>query len=341
MRWAVVDVGSHTVRLEVADVRGAAPLPVHTAKWRLRLAHGVESDGRLPAPTVDRVVEAVAEARAEAERWDAEELLCMATAVVRHAPNQQEILEAVRDGASVPVTVLPGQEEAELTFLAARRWMGWRAGAMVLLDIGGGSLEVAVGRTGMPDFAVSLPLGAGRLTREWFADQDPPAPEAVKAVRREARHQLRDVATRVRWENPATAVATSRTFQQLARLCGAAPGRYGPFVPRRLARDDLRKAARQLAGMPASQRAELPGISRARAAQSAAGAVVAYTAMETMGVEEVTVCPWALREGVLLHRLETGDSAGWTPLGRGRAHRPGEGADAARIRSLKSLPGRR
>lgn len=318
MRWAVVDVGSHTVRLEIADAGGAAPLPVHTAKWRLRLARRTEPDGRLPHRAVTRVVEAVDAARAEAQRWEADELFAVGTAVVRQAPNREQVLQAVREGAGVSLAVLAGNAEAELTFLAARRWMGWRAGPMVLLDIGGGSLEVAFGRTGVPDFAASLPLGAGRVTREWFAGQDPPAEAAVKAVRKEVREQLRDVAVRIGWEGPATAVATSRTFQQLARLCGAAPGREGPFVDRRLRRGDLRDAARQLAAMPAAQRARLPGISKPRAAQSAAGAVLAHSAMEVLGLEEVVICPWALREGVLLHRLETGKTDGWAPLPRVR-----------------------
>ncbi|MYS44486.1 Ppx/GppA family phosphatase, partial [Streptomyces sp. SID5998] len=128
------------------------------------------------------------------------------------------------------------------TFLAARRWAGWRSGPLALLDIGGGSLEVAFGRGRLPDFVASLPLGAGRLTHEFFAGEDPPSPERVKALRRRVRHQLRDVAARIRWEGPRTAVVTSRTFQQLGRLCGAAPGRYGPFVERRLRRGELRRA---------------------------------------------------------------------------------------------------
>jgi exopolyphosphatase / guanosine-5'-triphosphate,3'-diphosphate pyrophosphatase len=325
MRLAVVDVGSHTVRLEVADADAAVPSHVHAEKWRLRLARCVDPDGGLPEEAVGRLTEAVSEARAEAERWGASELFGVATAVVRHAPNRQEVLERVRAEAGVPLVVLPGRKEAELTFLAARRWMGWRAGPMVLLDLGGGSLEVAFGRDGMPDFAASAPLGAGRVTREWFSGQDPPPAEAVKAVRREVRQQLHDVAARVRQEEPATAVATSRTFQQLARLCGAAPARKGPFVPRTLARDDLQAAARKLTGMPASRRAELRGISEARAGQSAAGAVVAHTAMKSMAVREATVCPWALREGMLLSRLEGGEQAGWTPLaGNSRVAADGE-----------------
>ncbi|AXK35688.1 Ppx/GppA family phosphatase [Streptomyces armeniacus] len=326
MRLAVVDVGSHTVRLEIADSGEAATLPVHTAKWRLRLARRVKADGHIPAGEVDRVCQAVAAARDEAQEWGAQEVFAVATAVVRAAPNRREVLDAVHDRSGVPLRVLSGKREAELAFLAARRWMGWQAGPLALVDIGGGSLEVAFGRTGLPDFAASAPLGAGLVTREFFAGQDPPRPRQIKAVRREVRRQLREPAARVRWEAPRTAVATSRTFEQLARLCGSAPKCEGPFVPRRLERGDLRRAVKQLASMPAAQRAKLPGISRARAEQSLAGAVVADVTMELLGLESVTICPWALREGVLLHRLESGDAAGWTPLERvGRGTEVGAG----------------
>ncbi|MHC3467196.1 Ppx/GppA family phosphatase [Streptomyces sp. 7R007] len=309
MRISVVDVGSNTVRLVVADAEDGVPLPVHTAKWRLRLSEQVEPSGEIPPEAVERLVVAVAEASRTAAKWGASGPLAFATAVVRAAPNREEVLRTVRTRTGVGLCTLPGEVEAELTFLAARRWMGWRSGPLALMDIGGGSLEVAFGRGRLPDFVASLPLGAGRLTREYFAGQDPPTPEQVRALRRKVRHQLRDVAARIRWEGPRTAVVTSRTFQQLGRLCGAPPGRHGPFVERRLHRTDLRVAMHRLAELPAADRARLPGISAPRAVQSLAGAVVGHTAMKLTGIRTVTICPWAIREGVLLRHIE--DGASW------------------------------
>ncbi|MGF1239856.1 Ppx/GppA phosphatase family protein [Streptomyces sp. NPDC004684] len=315
MRISVVDVGSNTVRLVVADAAGGVPLPVHTAKWRLRLSEQVSPGQDIPPEAVERLVRAVAEASGTAARWGAAGPLAFATAVVRGAPNRLQVLRAVRAGTGVELCTLPGEVEAELTFLAARRWAGWRSGPLALLDIGGGSLEVAFGRGRLPDFVASLPLGAGRLTHEFFAGEDPPSPERVKALRRRVRHQLRDVAARIRWEGPRTAVVTSRTFQQLGRLCGAAPGRYGPFVERRLRRGELRRAVDRLAALPAAERAALPGISAPRAAQSLAGAVVGHTAMKLTGLRTAEVCPWAIREGVLLRHLEDGPSW-WAEVAR-------------------------
>ncbi|MET8773022.1 Ppx/GppA family phosphatase, partial [Streptomyces sp. NPDC004658] len=241
--------------------------------------------------------------------WHAAGPLAFATAVVRSAPNRHEVLQRVASGTGVRMCTLPGETEAELTFLAARRWLGWKAGPLALLDIGGGSLEVAFGRGRLPDFAASLPLGANRLTQEYLGLQDPPAPGELKELRRRIRHELRDVASRIRWERPRTAAVTSRTFQQLARLCGAAPGRFGPFVDRELACRDLRAAVHALAAVPAAERAQLPGISAPRAAQSLAGAVVGHTALKLMGLPRAVVCPWAIREGVLLRYVE--DGADW------------------------------
>ncbi|MEV7796022.1 Ppx/GppA family phosphatase [Streptomyces sp. NPDC087512] len=317
MRISVVDVGSNTVRLVVADAEGGVPLPVHTAKWRLRLSEQVPPGAPVPEEAVERLVAAVADASRTADRWGASgPPLAFATAVVRAAPNREEVLRAVRDRTGVALCTLPGEVEAELTFLGARRWMGWRSGPLALLDIGGGSLEVAFGRGRLPDFVASLPLGAGRLTHEFLAGgQDPPRPEQLRALRRGVRHQLRDVAARIRWEGPRTAVATSRTFQQLGRLCGALPGRHGPFVERRLTRADLKQAVAGLAALSAAERAGLPGISAPRSAQSLAGAVVGHTAMKLTGLTSVTLCPWAIREGILLRHIEDGPSW-WAEIAR-------------------------
>ncbi len=316
MRISVVDVGSNTVRLMVADAEGGVPLPVHTAKWRLRLSEQVKPGDPVPEEAVERLVGAVAEASRTADRWGASGPLAFATAVVRAAPNRREVLRTVHARTGVALCTLPGEVEAELTFLGARRWMGWRSGPLALLDIGGGSLEVAFGRGRMPEFVASLPLGAARLTHEFLdGGQDAPDPEQIRALRRTVRHQLRDVAARIRWEGPRTAVATSRTFQQLGRLCGALPGRHGPFVERAMRCSDLGDAVRRLAVLSAPERARLPGISAPRAAQSLAGAVVGHTAMKLTGLDSVTLCPWAIREGVMLRHIEDGP-AWWAEVTR-------------------------
>ncbi|WP_294003631.1 Ppx/GppA family phosphatase [Streptomyces sp.] len=309
MRVGLVDAGSNTVRLVVTDATGGVPLPVHTAKWKLRLSEQVGADGYFGERATEQLVEALRKAVEIARRWGAPEPLAFATAVVRNAPDRVAVLRTVAQDAGIRLCVLPGEVEAQLTFLGVRRWMGWRAGPLAVFDIGGGSFEVAFGRGRMPEFAVSLPLGAGRLTNEFLGHEGPPTADELRELRRRARHQLRDATARIRWEHPHTVVATSRTFQQLARLCGAAPGRDGPFAERILCRGDLRRAIDRLAALPVTERAGLPGISAPRARQSLAGAVVGHTAMKLSGVKKLAICPWALREGILLRYLE--DGADW------------------------------
>ncbi|MCW2614412.1 MAG: Ppx/GppA phosphatase [Frankiales bacterium] len=305
MRLGVLDVGSNTVHLLVVDAhRGGHPDPVRSHKDELRLAELLQADGSLGAHGTDVLCAAVTEARTAADEEGVEDLVAFATSAVRDATDSAAVLAAVRERAGVELLVLPGEDEARLTFLAVRRWFGWSAGRLLCLDIGGGSLELASGIDEEPDVALSLPLGAGRLTRDRLRG-DPPSGRDVEAVRRHAREQLEAVRPQLLAAGATDrGVVTSKTFRSLARLDGAAPYDRGPRVPRRLRRSGLARTVEQLAGMTAQQRAQLPGVSASRAHQLLAGAVVAHEALDVLGLEEVSVCPWALREGVILRRLD-------------------------------------
>jgi exopolyphosphatase/guanosine-5'-triphosphate,3'-diphosphate pyrophosphatase len=305
VRLGVLDVGSNTVHLLVVDAHeGGHPDPVRSHKTQLRLAELLRSDGSLGPEGTKVLVHAAVEARAAAEDEGVEDLVAFATSAVREATDSAAVLQAVRDEAGVDLRVLPGEDEARLTFLAVRRWFGWSAGRLLCLDIGGGSLELAAGIDEEPEVALSVPLGAGRLTRDRLPG-DPPRRKDVDAVRAYAREQVEGVAGRLlEGGRPDRAVVTSKTFRSLARLDGAAPYAQGPRVARRLRRSGLAKTVDKLQAMSAEQRAGLPGVSESRASQLLAGAVVAHTALEVLGLDEVSVCPWALREGVILRRLD-------------------------------------
>src|SRR3954447_8188169 len=175
MRVGVLEIGSNKVGLQVVDAQGgSAPLPAYALKTVTGLAQEVGPDGSIDAAGATRLYEAVTEASAAASEQGVDDLLVFATSALRDAPNVAAIRSQLADQTGVVMRVLSGEDEARLTFLAARRWFGWRAGRLLLLDIGGGSFEIAAGRDEAPDFAISLPLGAGRLTREFFSD-DPPS----------------------------------------------------------------------------------------------------------------------------------------------------------------------
>lgn len=305
MRLGVLDVGSNTVHLLVVDAHpGARPLPAYSHKAELRLAELLDGDGAIGDPGVDKLVAVVQEAVQVAEDKGVEDVLPFATSAIREAPNGEDVLARVAQETGVELRVLSGEDEARLTFLAARRWFGWSAGRLLVLDIGGGSLEIAYGLDEDPDAAVSLPLGAGRLTGSDLPG-DPPDPEDVRALRRRIRAEIaRVVSDFTRLGAPDHVVATSKTFKQLARIAGAARSTEGLYAQRGLSRKALEEWVPRLAGMTAAERCELPGVSEGRARQLLAGALVAEAAMDLFGVDELEICPWALREGVILRRLD-------------------------------------
>ncbi|GLF96111.1 Ppx/GppA phosphatase family protein [Streptomyces yaizuensis] len=305
MRLGVLDVGSNTVHLLVVDAHpGARPLPAHSHKAELRLAELLEQDGAIGATGVDRLVATIHRAVQAAEDQGCEQVLAFATSAVREASNADLVLARVRAETEVDLQVLTGEEEARLTFLAVRRWFGWSAGKLLVLDIGGGSLEIAYGIDEEPDAAVSLPLGAGRLTASSLPG-DPPSPEDVRALRRHVRTEIaRTVGEFSRFGRPDHIVATSKTFKQLARLAGAARDAEGLYVQRELSRRSLQEWVPKLATMTVEERAALPGVSLGRARQLLAGALVAEGAMDLFGAQTLEICPWALREGVILRRLD-------------------------------------
>lgn len=305
MRLGVLDVGSNTVHLLVVDAhRGAQPSPAASHKVELRLAESLDTDGNISRRGADALVKVVTEAREQADELDCDELLAFATSAVRDAGNSARVLKLVTRESGVALNVLSGEDEARLTFLAVRRWFGWSAGNIVSLDIGGGSLELAVGTDEDPTKAFSLPLGAARLTRDWFS-HDPSSKSEVAALREHVEAELAQPAKLLLEDGlPDRVVATSKTFRTLARLAGAAPSSDGPRAHRTLTRTGLRQVTSFISRMASEDLAELDGVSVGRAHQTLAGAVVAAAAMDALGVEQLELCPWALREGVILRRLD-------------------------------------
>ena len=305
MRLGVLDVGSNTVHLLVVDAHaGAPPVPAFSQKTELRLAELVDVDGRITDEGAGRLVAFVDDVLQRAEDTGVEEMLAFATSAIREAVNGDHVLERLRKSSGVDLQVLSGADEARLTFLAVRRWYGWSSGRLLVLDIGGGSLEVATGSDEEPDVAHSLPLGAGRLTRSRLP-ADPPSPADVRALRKQVRADFaRDLGRVTRAGTPDRVVGTSKTFRSLARLTGAAPSGDGPYVRRTLHHKDLVDLLPRLAVMTPAERAALPGVSAGRSRQLLAGTIVADAVMDLLGVEALDICPWALREGVILRRLD-------------------------------------
>ena len=275
-----------------------------STKAALRLAESIDDSGRLTRRGADKLVDTVDEFAKIAASSGCAELMAFATSAVRDAKNSDEVLARVRSQTGVDLRALTGVDESRLTFLAVRRWYGWSAGRIINLDIGGGSLELSTGVDEAPDVALSLPLGAGRLTREWLPDA-PPGRRRVAMLRDWLDTELTQSAkTVLRAGAPDLAVGSSKTFRSLARLTGAAPSADGPRAKRTLTANGLRQLIAFISRMTAADRAELEGVSAERAPQIVAGALVAEASMRAMSLESVDICPWALREGVILRRLD-------------------------------------
>ena len=305
MRLGVIDIGSNTVHLLIVDAHhGAAPIPATSHKILLRLSEHVDDDGCIDDQGAADLSRFVGECLEVAENQGAEEILAFATSAVREAPNGDAVLARVRAETGVDLQVLSGEDEARLTFLAARRWAGWSAGKLLVIDIGGGSLELTLGDDEDPDIAKSLLLGAGRTTRELLPG-DPPTAAEIRAARRHVRATLaKEIRPYAKASSPDTVLGTSKTMRSLARIAGAAPSGDGPYVERRLRLADVTATIARITPMTAAERAQLPGVSSSRAHQMLAGGIVAEAAMDLLGVEELTIRPWALREGVLLRYLD-------------------------------------
>lgn len=285
--------------------RGGHPTPMSDTKSTMKLVEYLDDDNDLSKKGIDKLTGYVAEAKGLVDQMRCEEMISFATSAVRDARNSDHVLDHVEKETGIRLEILSGEDEARLTFLAVRRWYGWSAGRIVNLDIGGGSLELTSGTDEDPDAAYSLLLGAGRLTHEWF-DTDPPERKKIDLLRDYIDAELVEPARHLRTlGDPDLAVATSKTFRTLARLTGAAPSSAGPRVKRTLTAPGLRQLIAFISRMTAADRAELEGVSSNRSHQIVAGALVAEASMRALGIEQVEICPWALREGVILRRLDS------------------------------------
>jgi exopolyphosphatase/guanosine-5'-triphosphate,3'-diphosphate pyrophosphatase len=301
MRLGVLDVGSNTVHLQVVDTSpGARPNPTFNYKEELRLTQYIDENNLVSEEGIRKLRECIQRAIAQSASVKTQELLPFATSALREASNGEEIISSINKDFRIDLQVLTGDEEAKLTFLAARRWFGWSSGRLLVIDIGGGSLEMAVGIDETPEVATSLPLGAARLTKN-FLKGDPYTDKSLRTLRDHIENKLEQVLpSLVKHQDTDRAIATSKTLRTIARLSGDWFDGNG----KNITIDAIRKISTKLSEMKESERAKLPGVSENRASQIVAGALVAESVMRNLDIKELEICPWALREGLILKWLD-------------------------------------
>lgn len=283
-RAAVLDVGCFSAHLMVVEKSLTRPLVSH--KVRLRLDRALDETNRISSDGIDHISEAVAEVQERLRDVRVPAFLAFATSSVRDAANSSQVVNRVAKQTGLELRLLSGEREARMSYTACRTWFG-EVGALSVLDIGGGTVELAAGETRKPAFAWSMPLGARTLTRSGLS-----LPKLRRTLPGRIAATLPESA--LAELSAGRAVGCSKVFQQLAELTGSRS---------RLHAVDLAEWIPRLDRMTPRERAALPGISRHRARQSLAGAVVAEALMHATGHRTIEISPWSTKEGLLLNLL--------------------------------------
>lgn len=300
MRLGVLDVGSNSVHLEVIDAHHSAPPLAHNSfKHEIKLTEYLNEQNEISREGIEALVNSISESCRDASVLNLDETLAFATSAIREAENCNQVLFEVRERTGVDLQVLTGEEEAQFTFLAVRRWFGWSAGDLAIFDIGGGSLEIARGSEEVASIAMSVMLGAGRLTRS-FLSGDPFTEKSLRKLDEHIKSVLLPLRASMPDNQSTKSVGTSKTFRTLEKLCKE----YLPKKNGVLNLDNLSDLCDGLATMTFKERKNLPGISQTRAHQIVAGAYVARGILEAFQIQQIQICPWALREGIVLRRLD-------------------------------------
>jgi exopolyphosphatase/guanosine-5'-triphosphate,3'-diphosphate pyrophosphatase len=289
------------VHLQVVDTSpGARPNPTFNYKEELRLTQYINEDNLVSDEGIEKLRSSIKRAIEQSASVQTQELLPFATSALREASNGEKIISSINKDFHIDLQVLTGEEEAKLTFLAARRWFGWSSGRLLVIDIGGGSLEMAAGVDESPEIATSLPLGAARLTKD-FLKGDPYTDKSLRALRDHIENKLEQILpSLVKHQESDRAIATSKTLRTLARLSGD----WFDGTGKNITVEAVRKISAKLSEMDESSRAKLPGVSENRASQIVAGSLVAESVMRNLDIKELEICPWALREGVVLKWMD-------------------------------------
>jgi exopolyphosphatase/guanosine-5'-triphosphate,3'-diphosphate pyrophosphatase len=292
---AVLDIGSNSTRLLIADVEGASGT-VHELLRRsevTRLGAGVDASGSLSEQAIERVVRTLADYRKAIDQHRVEASIALLTSAVREAANGSAFAVRVRDEVGVEARILSGDEEARLTFLGAMSDMAGgarpRPATTVVIDIGGGSTEFVVGAGRDPAFHTSLRVGVVRMS-ERHIRSDPPAPEELQALTLDARAIFERGLPPAERHAPERGIAVAGT----ATSAAAIDQRLDPYDPARvhgyvLALATVEALVACVAAMNEEQRRSLPGLDPGRAPTIVAGLAILDEALRAFGLSEVTV----------------------------------------------------
>lgn len=302
MRLAAIDLGTNSVHMVIADVtRGGNIQVVDRVKETVRLGRGVFLTGRLSKPAMDLAVQALVNFRRLLEFRNVERIRAVATSAVREAQNRNAFIRRIRSRTGIDVEIISGAEEARLIFLAARHALTLGSEhPCLLVDIGGGSIELVLARDGEPVWMRSLRLGVARMT-EQFLTRDPPTATQVRDFEAHLESEMGDLLGDARRSGVQRAIGTSGTINTLVAMARSARGEEsGRLHGASAASAEIARIRRKVLKLKTPGRMDLPGMDAKRADQIPAAAILTDFIMKRSGASELFACGWALREGVLL-----------------------------------------
>lgn len=299
-RAAVLDLGSNSFHVLVADLEGRQLTPVLREREMLHLGRAVARTGGVPTDAAEDARATAGHLAGLARRAGATRTIAVATAALREATNGRQVLAALREAIGEPVRVLDGTEEARLAYLGVRAAVAVDREPVLVLDLGGGSLELAAGVGADVEHAVSLPLGASRLSAALTAD--PPTSRDLADLTRRIDRELVGAVVPLRAAGWGAAVAVGGTVRALARVVAAQDGTWLPasLNEYRLDAHRLGLLTAELLATPYDARRDLPGMKSRRADHLHVAGLVLSRALAHLGLDDITVSDWGLREGVLL-----------------------------------------
>ena len=301
MRVAVVDLGTNTTRLLVADVVEGRVRELTRRSTITRLGEGVDAGGKLLDGAMERVFGALADYRRVIDELGAERTVAVATSAVRDARNGHEFRRELHERFGIGARTISGDEEARLTFAGATAELPAGGDPVLVLDIGGGSTEFVVGRSGEdPAFHVSTQAGSVRQTERHICS-DPPRPEEVDEIARGVRRIIESEVPLAVREGVRDGVAVAGTPTSLAAIDQA----LDPYDPSkvhgyRLRREACRRTLDMLAALPEAERRRVVGLHPDRAPTIVAGAVILVEAMQAFGLETIEVSEHDILHGAAL-----------------------------------------
>jgi exopolyphosphatase/guanosine-5'-triphosphate,3'-diphosphate pyrophosphatase len=307
MRLAAIDVGSNSVHLLIADVSPEGHLEVvDRVKEMVRLGRRSFSTGLLTQSAMDLAVRVLAHFRRLVEMRHVDRVRAVATSAVREARNRGQFVARVKRETGVELEVISGREEAQLIYRAAQHALGLEGGPHLLVDMGGGSVELVLVKNRRAVWMKSARLGASRMTERFLID-DPPTPAQCKRLESHLEREIGEQMRAARDAGVVRAIGTSGTINTLIAMARAARGdELGPLHGATASAVEIARLRRKVVGASAAMRMALPGIDAKRADQVQAAAILTDFVLRHSGAKEMAACSWALREGML---LELADAA--------------------------------